>query len=54
VPFHGLPSGACPGYRKDHVVPLACRGPDTVANLQWQTIRDARAKDRWGRKVCGR
>jgi hypothetical protein len=44
-PSTGLPSGACPGYRKDHVVPLACRGPDTVANLQWQTIRDARAKD---------
>jgi hypothetical protein len=26
-------------------VPLACGGPDTVANLQWQTIRDAKAKD---------
>jgi hypothetical protein len=53
-PSTGLPSGACPGYRKDHVIPLACRGPDTVANLQWQTIRDARAKDRWERKVCAR
>jgi len=53
-PSTGLPSGACPGYIKDHVVPLACGGPDAVANLQWQTIRDAKAKDRWERRVCGR
>jgi hypothetical protein len=24
-----------------------------VSNLQWQTIRDAGAKDRWERKACG-
>jgi hypothetical protein len=53
-PSTGKTSGACPGYRKDHVVPLACGGPDAVWNLQWQTIRDARAKDRWERKACGR
>ena len=51
-PSTGLTSGACPGYRKDHVIPLGCGGPDTVANLQWQTIRDARAKDRIERKAC--
>jgi hypothetical protein len=34
-------AGACPGYRKDHVVPLACHGPDAVSNMQWQTIRAA-------------
>jgi hypothetical protein len=45
-------SGACPGYRKGHVIPLACGGPDAVSNLQWQTIAAARAKDRWERKVC--
>jgi hypothetical protein len=39
---------------KDHIVPLACGGPDTVSNLQWQTIRDARAKDTWERKACVR
>jgi hypothetical protein len=33
---------------------LACGGPDTVANLQWQTIHDARAKDQWERKACAR
>jgi len=53
-PSTGRTSGACPGYTKDHVVPLACRGPDAVSNLQWQTVRDAKAKDRWERRVCAR
>ena len=51
-PSTGLTTGACPGYRKDHVVPLACGGPDAVLNLQWQTIRAASAKDAWERKIC--
>jgi hypothetical protein len=33
-PSTGKTSGACPGYRKDHIVPLACGGPDAVPNLQ--------------------
>jgi hypothetical protein len=53
-PSTGLPTGACPGYRKDHIVPLACGGPDAVSNLQWQTIADARAKDKWERQACAR
>ena len=53
-PSTGRTSGACPGYRKDHVVPLACGGPDAVSNLQWQTIADARAKDVWERRACAR
>jgi hypothetical protein len=51
-PSTGQTSGACPVYWKDHIVPLACGGPDTIANLQWQTIKDARAKDTWERKAC--
>jgi hypothetical protein len=51
-PSTGKTSGACPGYRKDHIKPLACGGPDAVSNLQWQTIAAARAKDRWERKAC--
>jgi hypothetical protein len=38
-PATGRANGACPGYRKDHIEPLACGGPDAVWNLQWQTIR---------------
>ena len=47
-----LTSGACLGYRKDHVVPLACGGPDAPANMQWQTKADAKAKDKWETKGC--
>ena len=32
--------------RENHVVPLACGGPDAVANLQWQTIGDAKLRTR--------
>lgn len=39
----GLP---CPGYVMDHIIPLACDGPDTPENLQWQRIEDAKAKDK--------
>jgi hypothetical protein len=53
-PSTGQPTGPCPGYWRDHIIPLACGGPDTVANMQWQTVRDARAKDTWERKSCGR
>jgi hypothetical protein len=53
-PSTGRTSGVCPGYVKNHIVPLACRGPDTVANLQWQTVQAARAKDKWERKRCPR
>ena len=53
-PATGRTSGACPGYVKDHMVPLACGGPDAVANLQWQTTADAKAKDKWETKGCAR
>jgi hypothetical protein len=53
-PTTGLTSGRCPGYVKDHIVPLACGGPDAPSNMQWQTTRDARAKDKLEAKGCGR
>jgi hypothetical protein len=53
-PSTGQTTGRCPGYIKDHIVPLACGGPDSVTNLQWQTITAARAKDKWERKSCRR
>src|SRR5438128_8352477 len=53
-PSTGRTTGLCPGYVKDHVVPLACGGPDAVASLQWQTTSQAKAKDRWERKACAR
>jgi hypothetical protein len=53
-PPTGKTSGGCPGYPKDYIKPLACGGPDAVWNLQWQTVAEARAKDRWERKICTR
>jgi hypothetical protein len=43
----------CPGYVIDHVKPLACGGEDAPSNMQWQTIADGKAKDKWERKTCG-
>ena len=45
---------ACPGYVRDHIVPLTCGGADAVSNMQWQTSREARAKDKWETKACNR
>lgn len=45
-PATGKPSGACPGYVVDHVVALKHGGSDEPANMQWQTIAEAKAKDR--------
>ena len=53
-PSTGRTDGPCPGYVKDHIVPLACGGADAVNNMQWQTVRDAKAKDKWETKGCPR
>jgi hypothetical protein len=45
-PSTGKRAGRCPGYVKDHVVPLCKGGRDSVRNMQWQTTADAKAKDR--------
>jgi hypothetical protein len=47
VPFDRQNERQVPGYWKDHIRALACGGPDTVANLQWQTKSEAKAKDKW-------
>ncbi len=47
----GFPNGR-PGYVVDHIIPLACCGPDTPANMQWQTTEAAKAKDRVERVGC--
>jgi hypothetical protein len=53
-PATGLTSGLCPAWVKYYIVPLAGGGLDAVSNLQWQTIRDAKAKDKWETKGCAR
>jgi len=46
-PANGRTSGPCPGYVIDHIKPLKRGGKDESANMQWQTIDDAKLKDRW-------
>src|SRR5512139_1436748 len=46
-PSTGKKSGACPGYVVDHITPLKRGGADTPSNMQWQTIEQGKAKDRW-------
>jgi hypothetical protein len=41
----GYPHGR-PGYVVDHIVPLECGGADVPGNMQWQTVAEAKAKDR--------
>ena len=55
-PSTGLQTGACPGWAKDHVVPLSCGGCDHIGNLQWlpddqKSVAGAHAKDRFERKI---
>lgn len=46
-PSTGKHYGACPGYVKDHVRALCVGGADSPSNMQWQTVAEAKAKDKW-------
>jgi hypothetical protein len=46
-PATGKTRGACKGYVIDHRVALCAGGKDEPENMQWQTVADAKAKDKW-------
>ncbi len=47
----GYPNGR-QGYVIDHIKPLACGGLDAPSNMQWQTVAEAKAKDKTERLGC--
>lgn len=55
-PETGKTTGACPGWALNHVIPLACGGCDSVANLDWmpdeiKSCREPWCRDRFERKI---
>lgn len=51
-PATGKTMGRCPGWIKDHIIPLCAGGGDVVENLAWQTVQEAKIKDRLERDAC--
>ncbi|MBI1989296.1 MAG: hypothetical protein HYS65_06115, partial [Betaproteobacteria bacterium] len=51
-PATGLTQGVCKGYVIDRIIPPVCGGAEDPANMQWQTIAEAKAKDKWERIGC--
>lgn len=51
-PDTGNHRGKCPGWIIDHIDPLCHGGADAPSNMQWQTVVDAKVKDRWERSIC--
>jgi hypothetical protein len=43
---NGYPHGR-PDQRVDHICALECGGIDDVSNMQYQSIADAKLKDKW-------
>lgn len=51
-PVTGRAKGPCPGWVRDHKVPLCAGGTDHPSNMQWQTVAAAKAKDRGEWREC--
>ena len=53
-PANGRTRGPCHGYVVDHIEPLCANGSDSPGNMQWQTVKAAKEKDRKEREMCRR
>lgn len=53
-PSTGKTTGPCVGWVKDHRIPICAGGPDTIENLMWQEVEEAKRKDRLERSICRR
>ena len=45
-PATGKTAGSCPGHIIDHTKPLKRGGADSPGNMQWQTKKAAKLKDK--------
>jgi hypothetical protein len=45
-PATGQTTGPCPGYVIDHIRPLKRGGADAPWNMQWESLVEARRKDK--------
>ena len=53
-PATGTVGGRCPGYIRDHFMPLCAGGTDAVSNLWWEDATRAAEKDRRELQLCHR
>lgn len=53
-PATGQSRGACPGWVVDHIHPLCAGGADHHTNMQWQTVAEAKIKDKEERRLCAK
>ncbi len=53
-PENGAIRGRCRGYVITHITPLCAGGADRWSNMEWQTVADAKVKEREERKLCSR
>ena len=51
-PITGQTSGPCKGYVIDRIIPPVCGGAEAPDNMQWQTLAEAKEKDRWEKIGC--
>jgi hypothetical protein len=51
-PSTGSHTGRCPGWEKNHIIPLCNGGPDMVSNLQWIASDEAAIKRQWENAIC--
>ena len=53
-PATGTVGGRCPGFIRDHFMPLCAGGADAVSNLWWEDAARAAEKDRRELQLCHR
>lgn len=53
-PVTGETGHRCPGFIRDHFIPLCTGGADAVGNMWWEDIARAAEKDRRELQLCHR